>query len=291
MIYLEGADHEKHNNAITKSRREALRTVQTMSLPKRIYVSSESFISFRGGLARTAKRILDELKEEYGEKLPYLMGIALRECHYEACCAGYFIAESTAYTTCTPETYVQNEGWAYTLYNGCAEITEHSEQAIFREDTPFVDRISSETLLKCMALYWFSQASRLNQNGDALAAQELIFEAMDAVNLSDGIFMWNEGFEAANEDDEGDVLEKNSVKGYNAQKAMLSAAGRLGASRKNEPIRQLKKWALEKATEMRASHKDIARRLSAELPIHLADVSKDPERLIYDTLRAHSEPN
>jgi len=57
-------------------------------------------------------------------------------------------------------------------------------------------------------------------------------------------------------------------------------------SRKNryEPIKQ---WALGKAGNMRGAHKQIARQLSAALPNHLADISDDPERLIYDTLRTN----
>ena len=40
---------------------------------------------------------------------------------------------------------------------------------------------------------------------------------------------------------------------------------------------------------MRDSHTDIARKLAARLPTHLADVSKSSERLIYDTLRTSSK--
>ena len=278
MVYFEAEKLSKHNEATTKSRYEALRTVQAMNLPKRIVVSSESFIGLRGGLARTAQIILENLTEEYEEKLPALMGIALHECHYAACCGAYYLVEMGA-ATFTPESYAQSEGWAYTMYNGgLADTKEHSEQTSFRINTPFVDRIPCELLLDCMSLYWFSQASDLNQSGNSLAAQELIFEAMDASGLSKGTNMWNVAFQAANEEQDDD------------RRTHRSTAGRQGALVRQQRYAELKKWALEKGAKLGAS-KDVARRLAAQLPAHLADVSKEPERLIYDALRNSAKPD
>lgn len=69
------------------------------------------------------------------------------------------------------------------------------------------------------------------------------------------------------------------------RKAKLSEAGKLGARSKNAPVTALKDWALNRASSMRGSDVDMARQLSASLPEHLADISKNPERLIYETLR------
>ena len=71
-----------------------------------------------------------------------------------------------------------------------------------------------------------------------------------------------------------------------SKRKSLSEAGKRGASVKHQSIRALKEWALEKANGMRGSDRDIARKLSTELPVHLAEVSNDSMRLIYDTLRA-----
>lgn len=70
------------------------------------------------------------------------------------------------------------------------------------------------------------------------------------------------------------------------QSKRLSEAGRLGAQAKNLRPKQLKDWARDKAAAMRGDDKAIARKLFIDLPVHLAEVSKDPARLIYDTLRA-----
>ena len=82
------------------------------------------------------------------------------------------------------------------------------------------------------------------------------------------------------------LFEKHQAK----QKAKLSEAGRQGAIVKNLPHERLKIWALGEAKEMRDADIDIARRLAARLPAHLADISKNPERLIYDTLRNPTKP-
>ena len=73
-------------------------------------------------------------------------------------------------------------------------------------------------------------------------------------------------------------------------RATLSAAGLLGAISRSQRYEPIKQWALEKAGNMRGAHKQIARNLSSVLPEHLKRISDDPERLIYDTLRAPKRP-
>ena len=83
-----------------------------------------------------------------------------------------------------------------------------------------------------------------------------------------------------------------AIAGYvGSQRRALSEAGRKGAAAKNMGHEELKAWALNEAKTMYAPHGDIARRLAALLPAHLANVSKDPERLIYDTLRNPKKPD
>ena len=74
------------------------------------------------------------------------------------------------------------------------------------------------------------------------------------------------------------------------RKSTLSKAGTKGALVRLQPYAELKRWALEKGGKLGAS-KDVARRLAAQLPAHLADVSKEPERLIYDALRNSAKPD
>ena len=70
-----------------------------------------------------------------------------------------------------------------------------------------------------------------------------------------------------------------------ARKAMLSDAGKHGGEQRRKPYDAIKQWALRAAVDMRGSDRQKATRLAAMLPAHLADISENPERLIYDALR------
>ena len=283
-----GFDLEVHEQRVTQAKQDALRTVEAMNLPNRIHISSDSFTGLGAGTSRSAQRVLSELTEKYGEKLPYLIGIALRESHYEVCNGAYYcaaIGSDASYST--PEGYAQKQGWAGSMYNGFANLEEDSEKAVFRIGTPFSERVSSQILLDCIALYWLLQASNLNQSGDALGAQDWIFEGLDALSLSMSIVMWDAGIEHSREEN----LDTDKVVADGARKKMLSMAGMMGAKSRHRGYAEIKEWALEKAAEMRGAQIDVARKLSAQLPAHLADKSKNPERLIYDALRTLTKPN
>jgi hypothetical protein len=73
--------------------------------------------------------------------------------------------------------------------------------------------------------------------------------------------------------------------------ALLSAYGSKGGFKRHEKTAEFKKWAIKEAKNMRGSDKEIARKLSAQIPAHLADASVDPLRLIYDTLRKMVDDN
>lgn len=76
-----------------------------------------------------------------------------------------------------------------------------------------------------------------------------------------------------------------SAKVQAERKAFLAKAGEQGAKVRHQPCQELKDWAIAQTATMRGAHKDIARTLSRQLPEYFAGRSKDPERLIYDTLR------
>lgn len=86
-------------------------------------------------------------------------------------------------------------------------------------------------------------------------------------------------------------VEARSKERDSRNKKRLSEAGAKGAKAKNEATDKLKCWALAKAADMRDQDIDIARKLAAQIPSHLADVSKNAERLIYDALRTRSKSN
>jgi hypothetical protein len=76
------------------------------------------------------------------------------------------------------------------------------------------------------------------------------------------------------------------------QAKRLVKAGTEGAERKHASTTSIKEGAAREAVGMRMADTEIARKLAARIPPHLArnadgkPASKDPERLIYDHLRA-----
>ena len=62
--------------------------------------------------------------------------------------------------------------------------------------------------------------------------------------------------------------------------------GRAVGQRRHAKTNELKKWALDRALEERGSEMQIARQLVDEITTNLVNVSSDPERLIYEALRA-----
>lgn len=73
------------------------------------------------------------------------------------------------------------------------------------------------------------------------------------------------------------------------RRVKLSDNGKKGAQSLHKPKKELKAWALSQAKSIRGSHKDIARKLAAKIPKKMLDASKDPVRLIYDTLREQKQ--
>ena len=136
-------------------------------------------------------------------------------------------------------------------------------------------------------------AEAIEATDDQRAADAAI-DAMDSIGYAEIIDMhW-----AAARMAESSANTKKELKGQalaalrlreaddESRRQRLSMAGKSGAQSLHRPVAELKAWALSEAKNSRGSHKDIARKLATQIPKHLADASKDPTRLIYDTLRA-----
>lgn len=223
-------DLEKYDIAIAESRRNALHAVKAMNLPQRVIVSTESFDGLGAGLKRLAERMLATLSDKYGEKLPDVIGIALCECHYSVCKAAYYCGSiGSNPSICTPEGYAQMDGWAYTMCDSLSNLKEEAEQAFFRIDTPVTERIPSEILLNCIGIYWLSVAANMNRCGDSAGSQEWIFEGLDALNFSNGIYMWDAAYEIGR--DENAESEKTKVDDARTTLARIAANARHAENR------------------------------------------------------------
>ncbi len=230
----------------------AFAKVEALKIPKQIDISLKNFSGLGEKLTDQAEGMFDFLNDGYGDDLPFVVSLALKRSYY----AEYRITGAIN-STLSADRY-----------------STHTEDAVskrFRDDTPISNAIDEQNLLNALGVLIASRAAELQSEGRTQLAFDAIFQ-------SQFLFSYSVLLSAIDAQIEG--MKSSKIES-------LSAAGLMGAmSRKNryEPIKQ---WALGKAGNMRGAHKQIARQLSAALPNHLADISDDPERLIYDTLRTN----
>ena len=193
----------KHDGARIQSRVNALKSVNQMGLPKMVVISDDSFSGLGLKTSRGACKNLESLREAYGDKLPYLIGLSLRETWFSLFDSSGYIALMAAegamgdndYTQklATAEGYGGNEGIAWTLYNSLVDLEETQQQATFRDGTPFEERLSDGDILKGAAMYWLAAAATSLRAGDLDSAFDWLHEAQDALSIAHGNYMWGEG--------------------------------------------------------------------------------------------------
>jgi hypothetical protein len=81
------------------------------------------------------------------------------------------------------------------------------------------------------------------------------------------------------------LLPASPFSAAQTNKRLFAEAGLKGAQVRHKRSKELKEWALAEAAKFRRSDKGIARKLANSIPSHLADVSIDPVRLIYEALQ------
>ena len=72
-------------------------------------------------------------------------------------------------------------------------------------------------------------------------------------------------------------------------KSRMSNIGSLGGINRHQPTAKLKAWALQQPEALRMPAREASEYLSARIPAHLADASKNPEQLIYRALLARHQ--
>lgn len=122
-------------------------------------------------------------------------------------------------------------------------------------------------------------ALQLGDGEDYLNAHErrlnaVIRENLDAYSIYDFLLLCG--------------VQMNSLR-ESHRKEQFSTAGKTGSTIKHAPSKALKEWAFEQATQekfKKLEDMELAKQLSALIPLHLASASKSPQRFIYDALRA-----
>lgn len=232
----------KHDKAIIQSKVNALKAVTKMDLPKAVTILDNSFSGLGLKIIRDACKNMEQLRKVYGDKLPYLIGLSLRETWFSLFDGSGYIAQMIAdggmcdnhYTRrlATAEGYGENEGIAWTLYNQLNVLVESRQQATFRDDTPFDERLPIGDILAGVAMYWFVAAADSYRAGDVVGAFDWLSEALDALSLANGNRMF----------DQGVMLERESVtESYvNAVSAARTALAKAAAQARHRETRNMK---------------------------------------------------
>ena len=150
------------------------------------------------------------------------------------------------------------------------------------------------------------RAQRLQQEGSSLlaelraAAPGVPESALESLSLASGTI----AFMQRSFDEEKEPMNQSWARVLNVvflamghalgstgapSKAVQDLLGRIGArgaEAKHAGTRALKAWALAQAATMKGADKAVARELAVALPAEFVRTSEDPERLIYDALRA-----
>ena len=217
--------YEKHYKSVIQCKVDALESVDKMDLPKTVVISDDSFSGLGPKTRIRACFRLKRLREEYEDKLPYLIGLSLREAWFSLFAGVHYLALTSDDEVLVSSDYVKNfvtaksygeieefsggfysyhfvdlakgygeiEGFAVTLYNQLSEFTESSQQATFRVGTPFEECLPLFDILEAVALYWLTVAATSCRAGDVEEAFDWISEAQVALTLANGSYMWDEG--------------------------------------------------------------------------------------------------
>lgn len=277
----------KHERSRIQCRVNALKSVNKMDLPKVMVISDDSFSGLGINTSRNACIDLERLRKAYGDKLPYLIGLSLRETWFALfVSSGYLtlmraedaMAEDASDAAlamvervmgdndympklATAEGYGEIEGFAWTLYSYLSEL-ETPQQATFRDGTPFEERLPLGDILKGAAMYWFAAAATSYRAGNVEVAFDCLSEAQEALFLANGDHMWDEGAKL-----ERESAKENSVSAVTAARTAFAKAG---AQARHTETRNMKaevfKW-LDTQMENYRSMDAAARAITKQQPI------------------------
>lgn len=208
--------------------------VQSLGLPTEADLSSLSFKGLGNSFEAEADGTLAFLKRTHGEKLPFLVGITLRIFWQGALVGAKYAAlqgwgsEPGREHLLRPEGWADHEGWSSVLYDNFATELEPPSHVAFRDGTPYSERVSSESCLKCAALWWYSNAAERLRGGLTGEALQWVYQGADAIRLAHGERMYVHGVaagaRAAKKENASLATSKRVVIGMMSRDRVWSAA-------------------------------------------------------------------
>jgi hypothetical protein len=215
-------------------------------------------------------RIKENLLEKYGEKFSELIFLANRWLVYAGenaaatmrlCGAGNPEASETLKLLSTSSGYLEYEGMADTLFDALSVIEKPS--ALLKE-TNFTAMPESYDILLAMSLYWFFQAAESAKSncGDFF---DFLFEAMDAADLANGMYMWGEAEKIYSDSNSSNRNAAAELAKLRHRENYLLADEAIKYWRENiDPTLSASKAAEELLRIVPLSHKKLAELVSAE---------------------------
>lgn len=162
-----------------------------------IVLTKESFDGLPGKFRGRAHQLLALFESRLGSDLPASIGKAVQDIWFDALYLA-FIEDR-----CSPEAWETGEGHTERIdatlgliheFGGWASLFMESREGL-RAQMPGAPTFSRFSALDCLALYWFSEASRHLSKGDISEALDWIFEASEALELCYGGDIWDSAVE------------------------------------------------------------------------------------------------
>ncbi|MHB8949176.1 MAG: hypothetical protein ACYC4S_08950 [Rhodoferax sp.] len=152
----------------------------------------------------------------------------------------------------------------------------------FTSDADFEQLLTSMNQYENVGSLLFDEENQVEMAAFGLIMFDRIIRAMAEKTSHSSLFLMHEdlficfGFALKEFYEEGVSLERRSA---------LSAAGSKGGKTKHKNHAMLRSWVMENSNDRTPKDRKTAVALVKKLPAHLADVSDNPERFVFDVLR------
>jgi len=219
-----------HNEQRSRADKLARSGISKLGLPRELH-TPEEITNLGNKIRKVYKKYRDELIVEHGENLSKIVAVALHEYWFACWSSAAFVQVSIEdgdfndndYTQAlaTPNGYADFEGWASVLSNAFADLVPSQVRVECIADLTGHQILDAPTALKCMSIYWFTQASAEMSAGNTEAVLDLVHEADHALALDWSGRTWDDAWKEATR-----IAEEESgakVRSELARKAGLAA--------------------------------------------------------------------
>lgn len=216
-------------------------------------------------------RVRKNLTEKYGNQFDSLILLSQRSYVYSIVQASSYMywmfhdvggpRNEVQLGLTSPESYADQEGWAYTLANGvCAELHKPNE---LLKGTAFTGFPDDHDVLTAMAIVWFFDAAQIRRSNES-KAMDLLFEAADALDLATGRYMWDEGEKSCEEENRNENPAAAMARLRHADNYALADEARKYWRENIDPTLSAQKAADNLLRVVPLSHKKLAELVAAE---------------------------